>query len=609
MWDTLQRRNDQKMKYLQDNGSMCFDSVTDMKSSNLDAGQTAFTKGYYSINDGGAGVYSIRGKVAGETEDGGSVIFLENGNVAELITDGTVNAKQFGAYGDGTHDDSNAIQTVLDYVKAGTVIIPENTYLVDNDITIYNKGDDSLQKRFKLIATGAKFIGMGQLVIDSSRRISVSGLQMLTQDMCLRGCWWSDFDNIQVRTIKFGDQAGTRYSSEYWVNFKDIILQCAEVGGEGNTNEITFYSCAFIGSATHGFVQSFNYAFIFHKNIQSWKIIGGDVSYYTNAIYHADSDDINFDIYFFGTYFDSLLPQLPTSDKQRIETIACKNAEGAGSRNPVATIFQNAMRSRVGMWSPTHDYEFNGMTLFNLIPGGDMQNDLGTWIGNGKPIYSANDSIITCNSGGLHGYYLNINQPKTSSNGVNFKTMNFPLLKGVISASMVLRNADVGTKTIRVGFAGIYYDVKISHDSWSLFTASTYYNGSNNFVNMGAFTTDNTSYNIDVAYAGVTYGNNPAVFAPSRGFTTINKTIENWSSGSIPAGGKYFEDITVQGVKNGDFIEVSVIGYQSPLLDINLRAVPNGANTVRVIANNLSSTAQEITSTTLCIKVTKRLLE
>ena len=117
MWDELQRKNDEKMQFLQENGSMCFDSVTDMKSSNLDAGQTTFTKGYYSINDGGAGVYSIRGKVAGETEDGGSVIFLENENVAELITDGTVNVKQFGAKGDGVTDDSAVFAKVMAYAN------------------------------------------------------------------------------------------------------------------------------------------------------------------------------------------------------------------------------------------------------------------------------------------------------------------------------------------------------------------------------------------------------------------------------------------------------------------------------------------------------------
>lgn len=85
MWDTLQRRNDQKMKFLQDNGSMCFDSVADMVASDLESGQTVITKGYYCVNDGGSALYTIRAKDVADVEDGNSIIFLDNGNVAEKI--------------------------------------------------------------------------------------------------------------------------------------------------------------------------------------------------------------------------------------------------------------------------------------------------------------------------------------------------------------------------------------------------------------------------------------------------------------------------------------------------------------------------------------------
>lgn len=129
MWNELQRKNDEKMQFLQENGSMCFDSVTDMKSSNLDAGQTAFTKGYYSVNDGGSSIYAIRAKTQDDVDDGGSIIVLDNGNVAELITDGTVNVKQFGAKGDGTTDDTEAIQKALNV--GSTVIFPDGIYMVD----------------------------------------------------------------------------------------------------------------------------------------------------------------------------------------------------------------------------------------------------------------------------------------------------------------------------------------------------------------------------------------------------------------------------------------------------------------------------------------------
>ena len=83
-----------------------FDNVAAMKAAEgLQVGMLAGTKGYYSINDGGSSIYSIRAKTQDDVDDGGSVIFLNNGNVAELITDGTINIKQFGAVGDANYFD------------------------------------------------------------------------------------------------------------------------------------------------------------------------------------------------------------------------------------------------------------------------------------------------------------------------------------------------------------------------------------------------------------------------------------------------------------------------------------------------------------------------
>ena len=77
-----------------------YDSVADMISdTSLKEGGTAFTKGYYNPNDGGAGVYNIRVCGSGEPEscDNGSTIFLTNGNVAELIdNEPTLNVAKFG---------------------------------------------------------------------------------------------------------------------------------------------------------------------------------------------------------------------------------------------------------------------------------------------------------------------------------------------------------------------------------------------------------------------------------------------------------------------------------------------------------------------------------
>lgn len=105
-----------------------FDSVADMRAGNLSVGVMAHTSGYYTVDDGGAGVYKIRAN-ASDTDDGGKTIVLNNGNVAELITDGDINVRQCGAKGDGVTDDGNAIKVALDY-GSGTVFFPPGTYAV-----------------------------------------------------------------------------------------------------------------------------------------------------------------------------------------------------------------------------------------------------------------------------------------------------------------------------------------------------------------------------------------------------------------------------------------------------------------------------------------------
>ena len=104
--------------------SLWFDNVATMRQADLPVGVTSSTRGYYAVNDGGSAFYYVREPEVGDVDDGGSIIILDNGNVAELITDGTVNVKQFGAKGDGATDDiipiQHAVNTGLQvYIYAG----------------------------------------------------------------------------------------------------------------------------------------------------------------------------------------------------------------------------------------------------------------------------------------------------------------------------------------------------------------------------------------------------------------------------------------------------------------------------------------------------------
>lgn len=87
-----------------------YENVSSMKSdTKLTEGMYVKTKGYYNINDCGGAEYIIRTKTNDDVEDNGSIHFISNNLVAELILKDGVVYNQFGAKGDGVHDDYTAI--------------------------------------------------------------------------------------------------------------------------------------------------------------------------------------------------------------------------------------------------------------------------------------------------------------------------------------------------------------------------------------------------------------------------------------------------------------------------------------------------------------------
>ena len=115
-----------------------YETVALMKAdTKLKEGYHVKTKGYYEANDGGHGEYII---VDDDTlvDDGGLIHVLSNGLRAKLIESNYVNIKQFGAYGDGEHDDLSYIQNAINKNPLKTIYFPFGTYAISNKIVIKN---------------------------------------------------------------------------------------------------------------------------------------------------------------------------------------------------------------------------------------------------------------------------------------------------------------------------------------------------------------------------------------------------------------------------------------------------------------------------------------
>ena len=115
-----------------------FNSLDDVLEASLNEGDVCIALGRYEMNDGGFGIYKIVNNPA-LIEDKVLTFYLNTSDTlrAVLIHNGTINVHQAGAYGDGVHDDVDAIHRAL-RTKLNVIFGHEETYLCSDVISITN---------------------------------------------------------------------------------------------------------------------------------------------------------------------------------------------------------------------------------------------------------------------------------------------------------------------------------------------------------------------------------------------------------------------------------------------------------------------------------------
>lgn len=109
--------------------AVVFDTVEEMKQSDkLKAGMTARTNGFHKVGDGGAAWYRIESSGIHNDMD---VILCNNRMYAKLIVAEKKNVKQYGAYGNGTDDDTDVLNYIASSINSGDVVLfPNGNYKV-----------------------------------------------------------------------------------------------------------------------------------------------------------------------------------------------------------------------------------------------------------------------------------------------------------------------------------------------------------------------------------------------------------------------------------------------------------------------------------------------
>lgn len=139
--------------YIQLKGILAFNTVSELKNGeNIVNGSFAETYGFHTLNDGGSAKYKIRTLSLDDTVDERKIIAITNTNlVAELICNKTINVKQIGAYGDGTHDDTDVFKYAVnnfnkinvpfgEYLITDTIFIPANVIIEGENNNSFSNG-------------------------------------------------------------------------------------------------------------------------------------------------------------------------------------------------------------------------------------------------------------------------------------------------------------------------------------------------------------------------------------------------------------------------------------------------------------------------------------
>lgn len=203
-------------QYLNSTAVFGFDTVADMKqATNLINGSYAKTLGYHAKNDGGVSTYKIRTITNDDVVDEASIIAMADDTlVAELIPyNNQISLKQFGCYGDGTHDDTVNIQKAIDYFVANKgvkLISDKSTYLVSDTIEIDDDDEADYYLNKEIDFALATFVTSSNITVF---QISATWLNL-------------NIGNISKDGTKYSQGVGVELAGKVWhntFNFKSII--------------------------------------------------------------------------------------------------------------------------------------------------------------------------------------------------------------------------------------------------------------------------------------------------------------------------------------------------------------------------------------------------
>lgn len=235
-------------QYLTLAGVLAYQTISDLKDAdNVANGSICKTLGFNSINDGGASYYKIREIVNTDVIDEKYLIALTNSNtlVAEFMnTDKKINPMQFGAYGDGTHDDTAVLQYTLDYADTNKLEVylptPGSYYKITDGLVVNDGVAGIVAEKYDyngiIRPTGSSYV---VLTLNTSEGFYMKNVSIgNTSSVSVNGILYSgnvglnNFENIRVYNLNgYGFKIN---------NMWDSVLTNISIEKCGNSSEYAF---------------------------------------------------------------------------------------------------------------------------------------------------------------------------------------------------------------------------------------------------------------------------------------------------------------------------------------------------------------------------------
>ena len=298
--------------YIQTQAVWCFDNVADMQAStNLINGSYAQTLGYYTKGDGGGATYKIT-----DTQPSGKYETL-GALYAELIVEKDVNVKQFGAKGDGTTDDTQALRDAIAYAKTNnlTVTSPKDAiYLIKNELDVSNTNFDFNHATIKtdvatdmLVVNTVNYYTYIKNVTLDMNSIAQKGIDIING----RKCYIEDVNLVNVTTY------GIYYASGYEiytnnVNITGTALGTSSIGIYCGSSDSYWDNIVIID--LHTAIYQGNNSLNFFNNIHAWLLSSALVA--DSAMFKFDTslkavlNNCYSDTYFYTFYIQNGSPKL-----------------------------------------------------------------------------------------------------------------------------------------------------------------------------------------------------------------------------------------------------------------------------------------------------------